>query len=79
MTGRFLGLSVLPLILTSYALSLVGIFILALIVDALAPTFGGQKSQVQALKTVAYAYTASWIASIIGIVPGLGLLSAWPA
>ena len=60
----------------SYVLSLVGIYILALIVDALAPTFGGEKNQVQALKVVAYSYTASWIASIIGIIPGLGLLAA---
>lgn len=76
LTARFLGLSVLPVILTTYVLSLAGTFILALIVDGLAPTFGGQKSQVQALKVVAYSYTASWIASLIGIVPGLGLLAA---
>jgi hypothetical protein len=60
----------------SYVLALVGIFVLTLIVDALAPTFGGQKSQVQALKTVAYAYTASWVASIIGLIPGLTLIAA---
>jgi len=40
----------------SYVLALVGIFIVTLIVDALAPTFGGQKNQVQALKTVAMVY-----------------------
>jgi hypothetical protein len=60
----------------TYVLALAGIFIMALIVDALAPTFGGQKSQVQALKTVAYALTASWVASVIGIIPGLHLLAA---
>jgi hypothetical protein len=60
----------------TYVLGLIGIFILALIVDALAPTFGGQKSQIQALKTVAYAFTASWVASIIGIIPGLHLIAA---
>jgi Yip1 domain len=59
-----------------YVLSLIGVFVLALIVDALAPSFGGEKNRVQALKTVAYAFTASWVASIIGIIPGLGLLAA---
>jgi hypothetical protein len=59
-----------------YVLSLIGTFILALIVDALAPSFGGEKNRVQALKTVAYASTAAWVASIIGIIPGLGLLAA---
>jgi hypothetical protein len=62
--------------IVSYVLSLVGIYLLALIVDALAPTFGGEKNQIQALKVVAYSYTASWIASIIGIIPGLGLIAA---
>lgn len=60
----------------AYVLALVGIFVVTLIVDALAPTFGGQKSQVQAVKTVAYAYTASWVASIIGLIPGLTLIAA---
>jgi hypothetical protein len=60
----------------TYVLSLVGVFIVALIVDALAPSFSAEKSRVQALKTVAYAYTASWVASILGIIPGLGLLAA---
>jgi Yip1 domain len=60
----------------SYVLSLVGIYVLALIVDALAPTFGGEKNQIQALKVVAYSYTASWIASLIGIIPALGLIAA---
>jgi hypothetical protein len=59
-----------------YVLSLVGVFLVALIVEALAPTFGGEKNRVQALKVVAYAFTASWVASIIGIVPGLGLIAA---
>lgn len=60
----------------TYVLSLLSVFIVALIVDALAPTFGGQKNRIQALKAVAYSYTASWIASIIGIIPGLTLLAA---
>jgi hypothetical protein len=66
----------LSMAITTYVLSLIGTFIVALIVDALAPTFGGRKDRVQALKVVAYSYTASWVASIIGIVPGLGVLAA---
>jgi hypothetical protein len=74
--SRYLGASIVPMAITTYVLSLAGIFLIALIVDALAPTFGGQRDRVQALKVVAYSYTASWVAAIIGIVPGLGLLSA---
>ncbi len=47
---------------------------LALIIDALAPTFQGNRNPVQALKLVAYASTASWAAGIFSLIPGLGLL-----
>jgi len=57
--------------LTRYLLSLAGVAIVALLVDALAPTFQGEKNYTQAVKAVAYAYTASWIAGIGLIVPGL--------
>ncbi|MBM0108658.1 YIP1 family protein [Steroidobacter sp. S1-65] len=64
----------LTTMIVGYALALVMAYVMALIVDALAPTFGGQKSNIQALKVVAYAYTASWLAGIAQIVPGLGIL-----
>jgi hypothetical protein len=60
----------------SYAVALLMIYILALIVDALAPSFHGEKNRVQALKTVAYAYTAASVASILGIIPQLALIAA---
>ncbi len=57
-----------------YALSLGLVYVLALIIDALAPSFGGEKNPVQALKTAAYSYTASWIAGAALILPWLGFL-----
>ena len=60
----------------TYAMTLGLVYVVALIVDALAPTFAGEKNFVQALKLVAYAYTASWIASIGVILPVLGTLIA---
>jgi hypothetical protein len=59
----------------SYALGLAGVYITALVIDALAPTFGGQKNQLQALKLVAYASTASWLCGIFVAIPGLSLLA----
>ena len=50
---------------------------LALIIDALAPNFDGEKNQIQALKTAAYTYTASWVAGIAVIVPWIGWLVVW--
>jgi hypothetical protein len=58
----------------SYCASLVGVFVLGLIIDALAPSFGGQKNQIQALKVAVYSSTASWIAGIFSIIPGIAIL-----
>ncbi len=60
----------------SLALTLASVYVMAIIVEALAPTFGGQKDRTQALKAVAYASTAAWLASIAVIVPALGWLIA---
>lgn len=58
----------------AYIHSLIGVAILALIVDVLAPSFGGTKDYVAALKLVAYSFTAAWIAQIALLLPVLGLL-----
>lgn len=55
--------------IVTFVLSLIGVYVVALIVDALAPSFDGQKDPIQALKVVAYSYTASWIAGIALILP----------
>jgi hypothetical protein len=58
----------------SYVLSLAAVYVMALVADALAPTFNGEKNPMQALKVVAYAASAAWIAAIALIVPGVGPL-----
>lgn len=68
-----IGMGIVGMLL-QYVLALVLVYVVALIVNALAPTFGGEKDMNQALKTVAYAWTASWVAGIGVIVPWLGLL-----
>jgi hypothetical protein len=56
---------------TLYAVALIGIYVLALIVDALAPSFGGAKNPVAAMKVVAFSWTAAWLAGIFQVIPGL--------
>jgi hypothetical protein len=58
-----------------YAGTLAGVYVLALIIDALAPSFGGTKNQIQSLKLAAYSSTASWLAGIFLLLPGLRVLS----
>ena len=57
-----------------YVLTLVGVYVLALIIDGLASTFGGTPNRIQALKVAAYSSTAAWVAGIFAIVPALSIL-----
>ena len=61
--------------ITQYVLTLIGVFVLALIIDWLAPHFGGTRSRIQAMKVAAYSATAAWVAGIFAIVPSLAMLS----
>ena len=74
-TMRLSFASALTSSVLGYAFSLVGVFILSLIIDALAPTFKGEKNPMQALKVATYAYTPAWVASVLQIVPMLGILT----
>lgn len=62
--------------LFTYVLTLAAVYVIGLVVNMLAPTFGGVKNDIQALKVVAYSYSASWVAGVFQIVPGIGLLLA---
>lgn len=57
--------------IVQYVASLGAVYLLAIIVEALAANFGGQPNRLQALKLVGYSYTASWIAGAALILPGL--------
>jgi hypothetical protein len=61
--------------LTSYVVALVSVYLLALLINALAPSFSGQRDLIQALKLAAYAYTPAWIAGILLLLPSLGSLT----
>jgi uncharacterized membrane protein len=58
-----------------YVLTLVGIYVVAFIIDALAPSFDSKKNMVAAMKVAVYASTPAWIAGILGIIPMLGVLA----
>jgi len=56
-----------------FVFALLGVFILSLIINALAPSFGGEKNQAQALKVAVYSYTPAWIAGVLHILPVFGV------
>ncbi|HTL29123.1 MAG TPA: Yip1 family protein [Tepidisphaeraceae bacterium] len=61
--------------LLSYILTIVGVFVLAWIINMLAPTFGATQNMSQAIKVAVYSSTASWVAGIFNIMPALAVLA----
>jgi len=57
-----------------YGLNLLGVYVLALVIDALATTFGGQQNPVQAFKVAAYGSTPYWVGGAFAILPKLAPL-----
>jgi Yip1 domain len=61
--------------MTTYLISVGVTLVLAWIVDALAPSFGGEKNYVSALKLTAYSYTAAWLAGIAYLLPVFAMIA----
>ncbi len=60
--------------IVSYVLGLVGVYVAALVVQQLAPSFQSEPNLLQALKLVAYALTPLWVAGVFSLIPPLGIL-----
>jgi Yip1 domain len=60
--------------IASYLLTLASVYVFALVIDALSPTFGGEKNFAQAFKVAAFAPVASWLAGVFAILPALSIL-----
>ncbi|RSY26150.1 Yip1 family protein [Sphingomonas koreensis] len=79
--GGMFGITIRPSVtmavtgaVISYLLALLCAWLFSKIIDALAPSFGGQKNPVQAMKVAAYSGTAAYLAGVFQIIPALGIL-----
>ena len=63
----------------AFCLAIVGVFILAFIINALAPTFSATQDSNKAFKVAVYWYTPAWIAGALQILPALGILGIFAA
>jgi hypothetical protein len=62
--------------IVQYLLAFVFVYVLGLIIDALAPTFDAQKNPANALKLAVYSMTPHWVAGIFLLIPVLGFPAA---
>jgi hypothetical protein len=60
--------------LVAYLSGFAVVYVLALIIDTLAPRFGGRKDFAGALMLAVYSHTPVWLAGIFLLVPGLSFL-----
>jgi hypothetical protein len=60
--------------LFTLVMTVISIFVVSLIINTLATTFGGQKNSKQALKVAVYSCTPIWVAGVLQILPMLSIL-----
>jgi hypothetical protein len=60
--------------IVQYVLAFVSVYVMSLIIDALAPSFSSQKNPSNALKLAVYSMTPAWLAGIFLLLPGLHVL-----
>lgn len=75
--GAFAGLGMgvgLVFIVVSWVVGLAAVYLDAVIIEWLAPKFKSSGTRVDALKIVAYSMTPMWVASVLNLVPLLGIL-----
>jgi hypothetical protein len=58
----------------SLVMAVVACFVIAFIIDLLAPTFSGTKNFNAAFAVTVYAYTAGWVGQLFRVVPWVGWL-----
>jgi hypothetical protein len=60
--------------IAAYVLSFLTVYVMALIVDQLAPRFAGRSDFENALKLIIYSATPIWLSGVFLLIPGLGFL-----
>lgn len=60
--------------IVGFVLGLVGVYVSAIVIEKLAPTFQSRGDTTQAMKLVVFASTPLWLAGIFRLIPVLGIL-----
>ena len=55
-------------------MAFVVLYVMAIVIDGLAPNFSAQKNPQNALKLAVYSMTPVWVAGVSALIPGLGFL-----
>ena len=64
--------AVATMAIVGYVLSLVTLYVMSIIVNAVSPSFNGKSDMVQSTKLMTYASTPTWAAGLVSWIPILG-------
>jgi len=64
-----------PMAIVAILSAIVGTYITALVVDAMAGSFGSEKDMGRSFQLVAYSATPAWVAGLLNIIPFLGFVT----
>ena len=70
----FSAMHMMTSVVVQFALSVASIYIVPNILAMLAPSFGGENNQLNALKLFVFAATPAWLGTAVGVIPILGWL-----
>jgi hypothetical protein len=57
-----------------YLVTFVALYVMAAVIDGLAPTFSASKNRDGAMKLAVYSMTPIWLAGVFALIPALGFL-----
>lgn len=66
--------TILTMAVVQYGLALASVYVVALIIEALAPTFHGTANREQAFKVAAYSATAGWAGGVFNLLPNIAVI-----
>jgi Yip1 domain len=64
--------AVVGMAVIGYVLSLITLYLMSMIVNAVSPSFNGKSDMVQSTKLMTYASTPTWVAGLVSWIPILG-------
>jgi hypothetical protein len=64
--------AVVGMTVIGYVLSLITLYLMSMVVNAVSPSFNGKSDVVQSTKLMTYASTPTWVAGLVSWVPILG-------
>ena len=72
-------MAVVTMAVVTYVVGLTLLLVIGLIVNAVAPSFGGKSDMTQTMKLLVYSSTPTWLAALVSPIPFIGWLLALAA